>query len=233
MGKVFFNFPISILRPAFKNIHQVCNDIMDYAIYMHAGKLNGDPLERMEDAAEYFGITLGDIEASIENARILYKTNSRKPAMTGINKDLLFDYYKNYKTDFEIALLLAFLALKSILGKRSYCRITSDFLLCRMAGYTAKKEIKELPEDLKRYQTRWNLDRLKMELKNSFGLKIYGRYTRGFFVSFKLSDEQLIKEVEMKRKRYIERSQKEEQSKAVKKVLLELYSLTEQTLNKN
>ena len=228
MGKVFFNFPITLLKPAFIDIRQVCNDIMDYAIYMHGKKLIGDPIKRMEDAAGYFGIDLGDVDNSLENARILYKTNSNKSAMTGINKDLLFEYYKNYKTDSEIAVLLAFLALKSILGKKSYCRITSDFLLCRMAGYTSKKEMNVLPEDLKKYRTRWNMDSLKRELKNSFGLKIYGRHTRGFFVSFNLSDEQLIKEVEMKRKKYIEKIQKDEQSKAVKKVLMELYSSTEQ-----
>lgn len=147
--------------------------------------------------------------------------------MTGISKELLFEFYINDKSFSEIAVLLSFLAIKSILGKKSYCRITNEFLLCRMAGYTSKIEMDELPENLKKYQKRWHIDTLKMELRKSFGLKIYARYTRGLFVSFELSDEQLIKEVEIKRKKYIEKAQRDEQSKAVKKVLMELYPLTE------
>lgn len=228
MERVFFNFPISLLKHAFDNIKNVCNDIMDYAIYTHGVKLKGDPIERMQDAADYFGITLGNIDNSLENARILYKTNSNKVAMTGINKDLLFEFYKNYKTESEIALLLSFLAIKSILGKKSYCRITSNFLLCRMAGNTSKIEMSVLPDSLKKYQKRYHMDSLKMKLRTSFGMKIYARYTRGFFVSFELSEEQLIKEVEMKRKKYIEKTHRDEQSKAVKKVLMELYSSTVQ-----
>lgn len=225
MDKVFFNFPISLLRPAFINMKKVCNDIIDYAIYKQSETLQGNPAKRIKDSSEYFGITLGNITKSLENGKMLFQTTPDKTAMTGISKGLLFEYYQNDKSDFEITLFLSFLAIKSILGKKSYCRITTDYLICRMAGYTSKSEITELPANLKIYLTRRKMDSLKMELKNSFGLKIYGRYTRGFFVSFELPIEQLIKEVEMKRKSYIEKTQRGEQSKAVKKVLTELYSM--------
>lgn len=222
--KIYLNFPITLLKPAFCNMKEVCQDIMHYAIYKHSVTLQGDPVKRMEDSAHYFGITLGSVKRSLEDGKNISDNLVNKCAMTGISKDLLFEFYKNDKTDSEISLLLSFLAIKSILGKKSYCRITSDYLLCRMAGYTSKCEMDELPEPLKKYQFRYHLDCLKMELKKSFGLKIYGRYTRGFFVSFELPIEQLIREVEVKRKRYIEKTQKDEQSKAVKKVLAELYS---------
>ena len=224
MDKVFFNFPVSLLRPAFINVQKVCKDIIDYAIFKHSETLQGNPTKRIKDSAKYYGIIPGNISQMIENGKMLYQSTPDKTAMTGIGKSLLFEYYKNDKSDFEIALLLSFLAIKSILVKKSYCRITTDYLLCRMAGYNSKTEMKELPEGLKRYQFRYHQDNLKLELKQSFGLKIYGRYTRGFFVSFDLTFEQLIKEVEMKRKRYIEKTQRGEQSKAVKKVLLEFYS---------
>lgn len=224
MDKVFLNFPVSLLKPAFSSMRQVCDDIINYSCFKHSEILHGSPTKRMTDSAfNHYGIKLGNVSKSFERGKMLYQTTPEKTAMTGISKSLLFEYYQNDKTDFEIALLLSFLAIKSILGKKSYCRITTDYLLCRMAGYTSKSEITELPANLKIYLTRRKMDSLKIELRNSFGLKIYGRYTRGFFVSFELPIEQLIKEVEMKRKRYIEKTQRGEQSKAVKKVLTELY----------
>jgi hypothetical protein len=157
------------------------------------------------------------------NMSVTFEGLSKKPVMTGISENMLSDYMENEKTGSEIASLLAFLAIKSILGKKSFCRITSEFLLCRMAGYDSKNEMIEIPEVLKKYQIRWHMDSLKQSLKNNYGLRIYGRYTRGFFVSFKLSEEQLIRQVETKRKKYLEKTQKDEQIKAVKKVLTELY----------
>jgi hypothetical protein len=224
MDKVFFNFPVSLLRPAFSNMRKVCNDIIDYAIFKHAETLEGNPAKRTKDSAKFFSVTLGNISQSYENGKTLFNDTPIKTAMTGISSTLLFDFYQNEKTDFEISLLLAFLAIKSILGKRSYCKLNSEFLLSRMAGLTSKNEIKDFPEPLKKFQSRYHLDCLKYELKKSFGLQIYARYTRGFFVSFELPLEQLIREVEIKRKKYIAKTQGDEQSKAVKKILTELYS---------
>ena len=204
MDKVFLNFPITLLRPAFNNMKRVCIDIIDYAVYRHSLTLQGNELKKVKDSAHYFDITLGNALESLKNGKDLYQSYKEKPVMTGISRDLLSKYLKNDKSDFEIALLLSFLAAKSILGKKSFCRVTSETLLCRMAGYASKSELKELTEPLKKYQTRYHLDSLKFELKKSFGLKIYGRYTRGFFISFELPEEQLIKEVEMKRKKYYE-----------------------------
>jgi hypothetical protein len=223
MDNVFFNFPIALLKPAFSDISKVCQNIIDYAIYKHAKTLQGNALKKVKDSADYFGIQLANPSETFDNGIYLNNIFRIRPVMTGINKDLLFEYYKNDKTEFDIVLLLSFLAMKSILGKKSYCRITTEFLMCRMAGYASESEMTEIPAPLKKYMTRYHMDALKFELRRTFGLKIYGRYTRGFFVSFELTEEQLIKEVEIKRKKYAEKKQKDDQSLAVKKVLKELY----------
>jgi hypothetical protein len=216
----YFNFPIWFLRGSFTDMYKVCDDIMDYAIYKHSQKLNGN--QRIKDSSDYFGITLGNIERTATNGEKLDRMTPDKAVMTGMNKDLTFDFYKNSKTEFEKAVLLAYLAIKSILGQKSYCRITGDFLLCRMAGY-GKKDEAEIPEELEKYKKRWHIDRLKIDLKKNYGLKIYGRSCRGFFVSFKLSQEQLIKEVELRRKKFTEKAEKEELNRIRLKVLRELY----------
>jgi len=220
MADTYFNFPVPLMQ-ASPNIKKFCNDVIDYCIYRHSLSLNGS--NAIKDAAHYFGVTLGNISKTARNGEQLYDSLPLNSAMTGINSNLLFEFYQEYKSDHEIAVLMAFLAIKSILGKKSYTRITTDFLLCRMAGFVSKKELTELPDYLKTYCKRRSMNNIKLDLQKSYGLKIYGRYTRGFFVSFKLTFEELIKEVEMKRKRYYEKQIKDQQSEAVKKVLGNLY----------
>ena len=228
--EIFFNFPIQLLQGA-PDMQVTGNDIIHYAIYKHATILNGSINDRMKSAADYFGVTLGNLNGAIENGDRLSKRIPARSPMTGINKDLLFSFYQGDQSLPEIAVLVAHLAIKSILGKKSFCRITSDFLLCRMAGYPSIKEVigrpnylnPGLPEYLKPYATRRRMDNIKSELQKSYGLKIYGRYTRGIFVTEKLTLEELIREVEMKRKKYWQTNQKNELSTAVTKVLKELY----------
>lgn len=221
MADKYFNFPIQLMRIA-PNVKQLCDDVMDYCIYVHSLNLDGD--NAMRDAAKYFNVTLGNIARSERDGRSLYNSIKQPAPMTGISHDLLFDFYKELKTDHETAVLMAFLAIKSILGKKSYCRITNEHLLSRMAGCGSSKELTALPDYLERYTSRRNMNGLKMDLQRYYGLKIYARYTRGFFVSFTLSMEELIKEVETKRKKYQEYHMKGEVSAAVTKVLKELYN---------
>jgi len=219
----FFNFPVQLMRYA-PDMSAFGNNVMDYCIYKHSLTLEGAAEKKMKDAAKYFGVTLGNISRSLRDGRELYDNMPTRPAMTGIGKDLLFEFYKEDKTDVEIATLIAFLAIKSIIGKKSYSRITTEYMLCRMAGYNSKQECKQLPDYLLKYSKRRGMDLLKYELQKSYGLKIYARYTRGFFVSFTLTLEELIREVEMKRKKYYEKTLKDKQSTAVTKILNELYA---------
>lgn len=199
------------------------NAIMDYAIYKHAKSLNGTMNDRMKAAAHYFGITLGYIKGSIENGQELHESIHPRSPMTGINKDLLFDFYDGNQSINEIVVLLAHLAIKSILGQKSFCRVTNDYLLCRMAGYPGMNDMEALPDYLSPYATRRRMDNIKSELQKSYGLQIYARYTRGFFVSDTLDLEHLIKAVETKRRKWQLAQQKAEVSNAVTKVLKELY----------
>lgn len=220
--EIFLNFPIQLLQGA-PDMRKVGNDIMDYAIYKHAQTLNGSIYERMKAAAEYFKINLGSITGAANNGEQLHDSIPARSPMTGINKKLMFDFYEGNQTDFEIAVLMAHLAIKSIMGSKSYSRVTNEHLVSRMAGYASVKDMTGLPEYLKPYTTRRRMNNIKSELQKSYNLKIYGRYTQGFFVSEKLSLEELIKEVEMKRKKWYQQQHKAELSRAVSKVLNELY----------
>jgi hypothetical protein len=216
----YFNFPVPLMQGA-SNMKTFCNNVMDYCIYKHSLTLTGD--EAMTDAADFFGLLLGDAAISEEKGEMLMYSIPTNSATTGIKKTLLFEFYEENKLIHEIAVLMAFLAIKSIIGKKSYTRITNEFLLCRMAGFNAKKDMTELPDYLEKYTRRRGMNNIKLDLQRFYGLKIYGRYTRGYFVSFELTMAQLVKAVEVKRKKYYEKNLKGQQSKAVRQVLRGLY----------
>ena len=58
--------------------------------------------------------------------------------------------------------------------------------------------------------------KIKTELRDNWNLITYSRYTRGFYVSFKLDLEQLVYEAEKRRK-----STKEKQAQLAEKLALE------------
>ena len=96
-------------------------------------------------------------------------------------------------------------------------------MLVRMAGKSSVKEIDSLPEPLKIYANRYHLDKLKKELRNNWKLKMYGKHTRGFYVSFSMELPDLILEVEKKRKKYIEKNYQSIEAEARKAALKKLY----------
>ena len=219
----YFNFPIPLLKAAFKNgLPYVLNSILDYAIYKHSLKLDGDPEKQIKDSASYFNVTLGNIRRTLQNGESMMNDSKIRGPMSGINKSVFWDYYNNYKTEFEIVLLLAYLSVKSIIGPDAYKRITNDFMFCRMAGYNSQKEMEGLPEELQRYKTRKYIGKIKKGLKENFGLKVYGRYTHGFYVTFKLTFEQLVREIETNRKRNKDNDLKKREKEIINKVLNEV-----------
>lgn len=206
--QVYFNFPVPLLRNAFGDIRQVMNDIMAYAGYMHTLKLDlGTSQKKMESAGNYFGVIYGNAAIAYDQGSNLFYELPKNSPMVGISKSILFDFYLNPKTEFDIAVLCAFLAVKSILGYKPYVKTTNDFLISRMAGYARVDEITDqIPDPLVKFTIRRMLDKIKLELQTSWGVNIYARYTRGFYVSIEtiFPLEKLVLEAEKRREEHIE-----------------------------
>lgn len=189
---------------------------MNYCGYVNAMKAAGTIEARMAAAGRYCGLTWGNWQKVYESGKLLFELIPAHSPMTSINKDIIFDFYKNDKSEFEIVCFLAFAALRSIIQTKPYCKITNGFLLARMAGLRSSKDITRIPDAIKKYDNRYQLDKIKKELQNAWGLKLYARYTRGFYVSFKMNKyEDLVYEVEKRRKSNIEKLRKETQHQAI------------------
>ncbi len=181
----YLTFPIMILRDAHKDLQACIDNAFYYCLYDRSLRIYGD----MQSAADDLEIIYGDLEESFENGRIIYESIDTKCPKTSISKDMIFKFYKEKKSEFEIISFLAFAAIRSILQKKKYQRITNAYLISRMAGNSRAND--PLPSWIDKYNNRYQLSKIKNELELKWGLKIYNQRTRGYFVSFYLTREEL------------------------------------------
>ena len=214
----YFNFPIQLLGGFMDDSRTVLDNICDYAIYVHSLKLSeGTDEERMKSACSYFGITVHALNKSRSIGKMLFDSIDSNSPKVGINLSIWWDYYKHDKEPFEKACLLAFLALKSIIQNKPYCKLDNRFLWARMDGFRSSiDDVLHLSESILPYANEYQVRKIKNALRDGWGLVTYSRYTRGFYISFTLTLEQIVYEAEKRRK-----STKEKQNRAAEKAAIE------------
>ncbi|EMY3554091.1 hypothetical protein ABF190_001697 [Flavobacterium psychrophilum] len=224
----YLNFPIQLLSGFMIDTRKVLNDITDYAVYQNSLKLElGTDLEKIKTSASFYNMTLGSNKNTFDNGKMLYNSIPENSPKVGLSISIFWDFYKNDKSEFDKICLLAFLGIKSILGTKSYCKVTNLYLWARMDGKTNTIiEVSELSNEVRKYANRYQSENIKNELILNWHLVYYSRYTRGFYVSLKMSLEDLIFEAEKKRKSIKENQQKQQQNEALKKALERLKTTT-------
>ncbi|MHA3786625.1 hypothetical protein ACX0HA_00330 [Flavobacterium hauense] len=219
----YFNFPVVLLQDFMTDSSNVLKNILHYAVYAHSLKLDyGDEMERLEHSLAYYGIPLEDMDAFFCKAESIYLSMPGAVPMTGINVDVFFSYFVNDKSEFEKICLLGFLAFKSIIGRKAYFKLDNKLWLSRMDGHPRSCGTDFLSKEVRKYSSEYMTKRIKNELKDNWGLKSYSRYTRGFYVSFELTLEDLVKVAEKNRKLVKEKQKRQEEKELVHKVLQEL-----------
>lgn len=192
-NSTYFTFPISIFKDAFNDISVAANNTMFFAGYSITTGLEYDEEEeKMKYAARKLNMTYGNPTAAYKSGEKLYRQHNGSP-MTSISTTIIFDYYKNEKTEFQIASLMAFAAVRSILQKKAYCKTNKGHIHARMFGYASIKDMpKKLSEMETKYKKRWHIDKVLRELELNWGLKTFSNHTRGLYIGFdKVSYEQL------------------------------------------
>lgn len=264
----YVNFPMALLWSVFEDVRGKLTNVIILAAYKQAQKLQyGNIYERMSEALAFFGSDLSDpelsdpdvydLEVQVQRATnlILY---TPKSSYVNLSINVMRDFYFNSKTDFEVACLLGFCAIKSIIGDKKYAKTNKAFILDRMFGNegivdddieadtfsirdavtyvkwndgkATKKQIEEavasgelttshtkpvkiekcnlrkwavkhasMPEYFSKtvemrtlLSGRYQMDKMLYKLQTSWGLRLYSDHSRGFYVSFKLTLEDLI-----------------------------------------
>ena len=220
----YFNFPIQLLEGFMVNSNNVLNNISNYAIYENSLKLeHGTALQKIKDSASFYGMKLGSVKNTLDNGKLLYDSLPTTSPKTGLSLSIFWDFYKNDKTEFDKVCLLAFLGIKSIIGRKPYCKTTNLYLWARMDGKPKAIDwTSELSDEVKKYANEYQTKKIKTALRNSWGLVHYARYTYGFYVSFILDLKQLITEAEKRRISTKEKQHKEHEKQLLKEVLEQL-----------
>jgi len=221
----YFNFPVKVLEGIFDDKQKVLSDALDYFLYSHSLKLELDAtkIDLFKSSAKYFNVNLGNVSQSFKRGKELFDSIPADSPKVGLNTSIYWDFYKNHKSDFEIACLTAFLAIKSIIGTKPYCKMNNAYLWARMSGNSkAMKEVSELSDDVKRYANEYQTVKIKNALREDWNLVTYSRYTRGFYVSFTLKLPELIMEAEKRRKSTKESQYRQHEREIVSQVLKEL-----------
>ncbi len=233
----FMTFPVALLKDAFIDISKVCNNAINYAIYSKA--LNcaiyakSETIDEIEEALTFYGLSLsknGTFENQYKRGKVLYDSfdGSASP-MVSVNKDILYHFREQPKTEFEIAVFCAFCAVRSIIGIDPYKKATNDFLIARMFGYRSVEEFKNLKTKPDYWQKCFSTDgRIRHhltnkiiigELESNWGLKYYSSRSRGFYVSFKLDFEALVMQAERRKKKFKDKERSDAKNAVIKKVI--------------
>lgn len=117
-----------------------------------------------------------------------------------ISRKAYVDFYNNYKSDEECAMLLAYLALSSICGnKQKWAKTNKAMWLSRMDGKSRPeyKKVKGkdelvLSDSLAKYRTNYGIRRLRALLFEYYHVAFYSKSVHGFCFSTTLTLSDLI-----------------------------------------
>lgn len=178
----------------------------------------------LRQVKDILGITF-NIESVLENIEKIKKILPEKDALVTIKKEMMFDYYKNKKTAYEIDMFACYLGIRSILGKKEFCFTTRKMILCRMIGCKSSKDIKDATKvkELKKVYESYSIDYRMTKLLdnlvvNNFISKIAVKALRRTYLStqFNMVElEQAIKnDLQNNSKKRIQKNKQDEKDAA-------------------
>jgi len=197
----YLNIPIQLLAGFLDDTRLSIRNIYYYSLYAYFVKLSkGSEKDKYKETCDWLGFQLLNREENLRLGKALYARYQNSP-MTGIERNLYSEFNNLEKTDFEKACFLAYHALKSIAGNKTFQKADNKLLWARMDGKVrAVKELSELSERMRFFTQEYQTLKIKRELQDNWGLVYYAQQTRGYYVSFRLDLKSLIAEA-VKRKR--------------------------------
>ena len=180
---------------------------------------------RHQQALKFLGISQSDsVNSRAKGRKILSKIPSKEPNAM-INTRHLFNFRDNEKSDYELIQLSAFIGIKSIIGKKAFCKTNKSLIIARMLGYAS---IKCIPEDLKgraaeifkKYSIRYHMDKLLVDLQLNWNVLVYSNHMRGLYVAIdgKINLQSLVKQAEEKKRKNQVQKLKDQKKDALKMV---------------
>lgn len=172
-------------KGAIKHVDNAISDAIRFARFVDYQKRMPPHANPNEYDAGVFALVAGfceNPETEFRRMATAYRKYKNKSVIVGADKDLLFGFLENliYKTDFEIIQLLAFLAIRSIIGAGHYDirvkHIPWHYVLSRMAGHEkAVSNLDTLPKFISKYASRRLHDKLIKALCDRWHMQYFGK----------------------------------------------------------
>ncbi len=125
--------------------------------------------------------------------------------MVMIPQKKLKEFFAEEKTELEIMTFAIYLAIRSILGTKKYCRTTKEMILARAFGFRNMEELMKNPPALfEKYSKRYWIDKLLAEVSgDTWGIHVYstneglrGLYVgAGFHADLEISRDMFVQKV--------------------------------------
>lgn len=125
---------------------------------------------KLKDAFNFYGIDL-DLDVLELMQKVEIPDNS---PMLMIPQQKLNEFLSDdTKTELDVMTFATYLAIRSILGKKTYCRTTKEMILARAFGFRNMAELKQNPPTLyAKYSKRYWIDKLLAEVRK-WNIHIY------------------------------------------------------------
>jgi hypothetical protein len=208
--------PITLLKNIHKDQGGTIRQMFDYAIYDRMVKefpdMDEDDLdiELVGMSMDYFRLNHNRLESRLQDGKEIYHNHKTDPNAS-ISIELLLKF-QDEKTEFELMVFSFYCAIRSMIGTSPYWKGTDDFWTARAFGCPTMEDyqnevLTQQQKDMRvKYSNQYWLDKIKLTLQNDWNL-IYvstNKYmkVRGFYVSMKMSYEQLVLIAKEKNEKY-------------------------------
>lgn len=171
---------------------------------------------QIRKAYKFLGIIGNYHDCLTEDEKIEGKIPEHEP-YPSINKDLVFDFRDNNKTEFELMQFAFYIAFRSIIGKQEYCRTNKKMILSRALGYCNITQFSQENNSIinslyAKYNKRYHFRNVLNQLELKWGIITYSYHIRGMYVGLreKITLDDMAFFAERNKKRYkIEQLKKE------------------------
>ena len=181
---------------------------------------------KVEDTLKLLKLNKSKASVVIENGKELIKNDESNGCYSMVSIELLKKFRKLDKNEYDIDQFVAFLAIKSIIGTKEYCKTNKELILARMLGFNSSKDIMNTTKSntnskriLEKYSKRYHFDKLVETLQLNWNLKHYSYHTRGiYFGMIKLEKLIFSVETEKHKGQILKNEQKALREKALFKI---------------
>lgn len=194
----YFNIPIALFKS--KDLKDILSNGVRYAVYAHSQLMLFEGNE-FKSAANFLGVSFNNLDSAEECGKQLFDLYQNSPK-AGVNSSIFWDYYNNDKSEYQIDCFRAYCATRSIIGEKAYCKSNKALIHARMFGYSSSKELpKKLSKHQEKYTIRYHMDKVLLSLQHDWYLKLVSQHSRGLYISYDLSLEDLMVHEEKSKKK--------------------------------